>query len=166
MGEIILFIIGVGLLMAEVFLIPGFGVVGVAGLVCIMASLLMAMVEHYPGGGWLPPPQQLQGAIVQLGSTLAGVVLVALLLARWLPGTTIYRNLVLAADENAAQGYRPGPLQNTLVGSRGMSVSQLRPAGIGEFGGRRMDVVTRGDFIEKGKPIVIVETGANRILVA
>jgi len=165
MGEIILFVIGVSLLIAEVFLIPGFGIFGVAGIVCIFSALLMAMVEHYPGGGWMPPPAQLQGAVVQLGFTLAGVVLIALLLVRWLPKTTIYRNLVLTTDEKGSQGYQPGPLENTLVGLRGIAGSQLRPAGIGEFGEKRLDVVTRGDFIEKGKSIVIVETGANRILV-
>ena len=165
MGEIILFVIGVSLLMTEVFLIPGFGIIGVAGLACIFAALLMAMVEHYPGEGWLPPAAQLQGAITELGATLAGVVLAALLLARWLPKTTFYRSLVLTTEEKAAQGYQPGPLEKTLTGLRGVAASQLRPAGIGDFGGKRMDVVSRGDFIEKGKPIVIVETGANRILV-
>jgi membrane-bound serine protease (ClpP class) len=165
MGEILLFLLGVALLAVEVFLLPGFGMAGTAGALMIFASLFLAMVERYPGGPWYASPRSLQGAVIVLGASTFAVMLAAALLARVLPSTSLYRNLILGAAVDARQGYQVRQETTALVGMKGLAVTALRPGGIAAFGERRMDVVTRGEFVAKGARIVVAEAHGGRVVV-
>ena len=64
------------------------------------------------------------------------------------------------------KGYRPSTtVTEELVGAEGEAVTQLRPSGIARLNERRYDVVTRGEMIEKGTPIKVIEVSGNRIVV-
>jgi membrane-bound serine protease (ClpP class) len=167
MGEILLFVIGVALLLVEIFLIPGFGFIGMLGIGMVFASIFMAMVEHSPGRPWWSSSMgSIQQAVVILGLALAVSGACAFFLAKLLPKTPAYRNLVQNAVVSAKDGYRAAPVTTGLVGRRGTADSDLRPAGIGFFGAeQRLDVVTRGDYIRKGAAVVIVEARGSRIVV-
>jgi membrane-bound serine protease (ClpP class) len=92
MGEVLLFICGAGLLAVEIFLIPGFGVVGVVGLVMMASALVMAMVEHTPGGPWYRPPEEhLQNAVLNLSTSLLVLVGLGALVIRYLPRTPLFK---------------------------------------------------------------------------
>lgn len=165
MGEVLLFICGAGLLAVEIFLIPGFGVVGVAGLAMMLSALVMAMVEHAPGGPWYRPSEgHLQDAILNLSTTLIVVVGLGALLVRYLPRTALFKRLALSATVSRNDGYRAGPAES-LAGLRGVAITPLRPSGIAVFGNRRLDVVTRGEFLPPNTRIVIVESVGNRSIV-
>jgi len=166
MGELILFTLGVTLLFVEIFLIPGFGVVGLTGITLIIVSLMMAMVEHYPGTPWYQPPlDQIQRSVIVLGSSLVVTFILGVILARFLPETHVFQRLMLASSVSAADGYQASARRDDLVGLRGTAETHLRPAGIGIFGDKRLNVVTHGTFIEKGTPIVIAETHGSRTVV-
>ncbi len=164
MGEVLIFVLGVSLLAVEVFVIPGFGFVGLAGISLIFLSLLMGMVEHYPGARY-PSLSNMQRAVVGLGTSLTLAFVAALVLARFLPKTSLYGNLVLGSEVSASAGYQTAQQTASLVGLKGVADSRLRPAGIGTFGDRRIDVVTQGDFLEKGTPILVVEAHGSRVVV-
>ena len=166
MGEVVLFILGVTFLAVEIFVIPGFGLIGISGLVMIVASLAMAMVQHYPGIPWYaPPPEHLQRAVLTLGLALSASFLLMYILARFLPETHAFQRLTLAADLGTDAGYTASDSSDDLAGATGRTETALRPAGIAIVNGRRLNVVARGAFIDKGAPIVVAETHGNRIVV-
>jgi membrane-bound serine protease (ClpP class) len=165
MEEALIFLIGMVLLLVEIFVIPGFGFVGLTGLMLMALGMLMAMVQHYPGTPTFHIPSlQVEGLLWNLGLATCTAFLAGLLLVRFLPKTTAYSHLVLSAEERADQGYRVAS-QTELVGQQGTAGTPLRPAGIGVFGARRVNVVARGAFIEQGTPIVVAETHGARVVV-
>jgi membrane-bound serine protease (ClpP class) len=165
MAEVLLFMCGLALLLVEIFVTPGFGVLGFAGLVFMTASLLMAMVQHYPSGPLLPPVYQLTRAVKVLGSTCVITFAVGALLARFLPEAPGVRRLVLQSAAGAADGFRAARGRDDWIGRTGSAVTALHPSGIGLFEQRRVDVVTLGTYVEAGAPIRIVDVHGNRVVV-
>jgi len=165
-GELLLFVTGVVFLSLEVFIIPGFGIVGISGLCLMTSALIMAMVEHYPGLPWYRLPEwQIQGSIKDLGFALLIAFVLAAILARFLPKTGTFQQLMLGAAVSSEKGFQASARTENLIGNKGLAVTPLRPAGIGLFDGERMNVVARGEFIEKDRSIVIAEAHGNRIVV-
>jgi membrane-bound serine protease (ClpP class) len=164
--EVALFGLGVVLLIVEIFVLPGFGAAGIAGIVAIATALLLAMVERLPGTRW-PEFDQWEQAVVNLGIGIGGAVVLGALLARWLPRTSLFRRLELSKTLDSAEGYttsRGG--RQALPGATGVAETVLRPAGKGRFGEHLVDVVTDGEYIEKGDAIRIVSVEGARVVVS
>jgi membrane-bound serine protease (ClpP class) len=76
------------------------------------------------------------------------------------------RHLVLATGLSAESGFTSEPLQeHGLVGKTGVAASTLRPAGIADIDGKRVDVVSDGEFIEPGESIRVDHVDGNRVVV-
>jgi membrane-bound serine protease (ClpP class) len=164
--ETVVFAIGLALLAVEIFVLPGFGFAGVLGILLMLAGLVMAMVEHWPGGPWLPTWPQLQLPLLKVAGGFAGSVVVMLALGRFLPETSLFRKLELSATTSTAEGYTSAKGEAAaLLGATGVAETQLRPAGKGRFDGRLVDVMTQGDLIEKGASIRIIEVQGSRVVV-
>ena len=151
---------GVILLGLEIFVVPGFGVAGIAGIVALVTGLAMTLIGAGATGGVI---------IAALGR-VAVSILVALLsgvaLLRALPRLPFGRRLVLGSDMQAAQGYASPPAGDHLqLGHTGTALSPLRPAGIADIDGARVDVVSEGSFIPAGATIEVVRVDGNRIVV-
>jgi membrane-bound serine protease (ClpP class) len=160
--EIALFAVGAILLAVEIFVIPGFGVAGIAGILCIVGSLLLAGVERWPGAMW-PTWTQWQPAIINVGIGFAGTLVFGALLVRWLPQTSVFQRLELGATLHTATSSRSEA--KSLLGAVGVADTVLRPAGKGKFGDRLVDVVTEGDFIQKNEQIKIIAVEGSRVVV-
>ena len=166
MAEIVIFAIGAILLLIEIFVIPGFGFVGATGIALMVASVLMAMIQHSPGLPWYRPPlDHVETAITVFGIAVIVTVIAAIALARVLPHTTLFDHLAVSAVVHGHVDLSDDKRAEALVGRSGVAVTDLRPAGIAEFGGKRLDVVAEGDFIVKDSTIVIAEVHGNRIVV-
>ncbi len=165
MEEIALFALGLALLLIEIFFVPGFGFLGVGGLVLMIAAIFMAMVEHYPGGPWWPTLPQIRIPLLNLG--MAGILSAIGLYAasRFLPRTPLLNGLVLESATSRAAGFQASDDTGAMVGRRGVAQTALRPAGVGRFDGDPLNVVSRGEFIDQGAAIVVVETHGNRVIV-
>ncbi len=164
--EVLLFVVGVILLALENFVIPGFGATGAAGILCIALSLLLAMVQHTPGGPWYKVPVvDLQNSIIVLGTSLIGTSCLAFIVARFLPQTSAFQKVVLNTSASVQTGFSSSSDTHSLVGARGIAVTPLRPAGSGMFGDKRLDVVARGDYIDTNTPIIVAEAHGNHIVV-
>ncbi len=165
MEEIALFALGLALLVVEIFLIPGFGFVGVGGILLMAAAIFMAMVEHYPGGPWWPTTPQVRLPLMNLG--LAGILsAVGLWIAsRFLPRTQAFHHLVLESSTARSAGFSASADTTALVGRRGVAETALRPAGVARFDTQRLNVVSRGGFIDAGSILVITEAHGSRIIV-
>lgn len=165
MEDLLLFIVGITLLLVEIFLIPGFGFTGVLGLVFIFLSLVGAMVRIVPGGSWLPAWDDLQLAIFNTGVALVGTGACALLLGRFLPRSRLFGRITLNAANSAAAGYTAAPDTSSWIGKTGTTLTQLHPVGAARIDGQRLDVVTSGEFLDTGTAVKVIEAHGNRIVV-
>lgn len=158
--ELMLALAGVVLLLVEVLVLPGFGVAGVLGIVAMAAALVLSTL----GEG--SSTQALLTAASRLGISLAVALGLSLLMLRFLPKTRFGRQLVLDTNLDAHSGFTSEPLSDHhLVGKLGVAVSSLRPAGIADIDGQRIDVVSDGDYVEPGDPIRVDHVDGNRIVV-
>ena len=169
--ELVLFAAGVAFVLVEIFIIPGFGVPGISGVLLIIVSLVMAcqdtLIPRTPRE-WATFSVTLQTLFV------AGAVflLIAYFLNSRLRMIPVLNRIMLPPpgpdgriDSERVAGNAPANAAGPSVGDRGTALSLLRPAGKADFAGRRLDVVTDGDFIEKGRKIEIVEISGSRIVV-
>jgi membrane-bound serine protease (ClpP class) len=166
--EIALFLIGVILLLVEIFLIPGFGITGVSGIICIVTALLFAMLDWRPGSA-LPATEQLFRPIAVVAAGIIGSLVVLALVAKLMPHTPGINRMFLAMTMDKQRGYTPSGLDATgaaLLGKVGVARTVLRPAGKVAIDGKLYDVITEGEYIESGARVRVVSTDSNRIVVA
>lgn len=143
-------LLGAGLMIAEVFL-PGFGLPGISGLVLIGVGVVLTSA-HFG----------LTAAVAVLLVVVAVLaVLITFLLRQASNGGMKRSKLFLNQKEEL---HDKADMQ-ILVSKKGETLSVLRPAGIGDFDGVRLNVVTEGGFIDKGQPVEIVRVEGSRIVV-
>jgi membrane-bound serine protease (ClpP class) len=169
--DIIILLAGIGLLLLEVFLIPGFGVAGILGLLLIVAGLLMSFTPaEAPGPIWPTfnyryTVQGLKwGMTILAGGLLTSLIFMAML-SRFMPQMPVVGRVV-APNPTAAEVAAdiPYPFE-ARVGDEGVTESRLRPAGKARFGSTLVDVVTEGEFVEARTPVRVVERRGNRVVV-
>ncbi len=165
-SELILFLLGVTLLIVEIFIIPGFGLAGIAGLLAIVLALFFGMIEQIPGRpAFSVDGEQMQLAIMNMGFAFVMTLALGAALATILPRTSAFNRLVLARELDNTISTGDAQTPESLVGTTGVALTPLRPSGIGRFGTDRRDVVAQGEFIEQGDSIVVAEAHGNRIVV-
>jgi membrane-bound serine protease (ClpP class) len=164
---IMLFLLGLALVGIEIFLIPGFGITGVSGILLILAGLVLAGLDRAPedSSDWI----QVIRKALQYGLTMAGAGVLAFIVSRWLPNIPYANRLMLIPPEDKLEE-EPLPLPGmdhaiSMLGQVGTATSMLRPAGMAKFGDQYIDVVTEGDFIAPGTSIQVVEVEGTRIVV-
>ena len=141
--------LGAALMIVEVFL-PGFGLPGVSGIVLIGAGTVII---------WLKA-----GALTALATLLVVIAVLTVLISYMMRRATeggAHARIFLREKEEL----RSGEDMQVLLGKQGRTTSVLRPAGIGDFDGVRLNVVTEGSFIERDRPIEIVNVDGARIVV-
>ncbi|HBP37689.1 MAG TPA: hypothetical protein DD640_02910 [Clostridiales bacterium] len=150
--QIILFVVGLLLMAVEIF-VPGFGIAGGAGLVLLIIAIIMTA-------------KTTAAALIMILILLALAALVLWVVLRSAKKGRLSRILVLGAAARHENGYSSTADTSDLVGKTGTAVTVLRPSGIGDFGGHRLDVVTDGGYLASGTPIIIIRTEGRRIVVA
>lgn len=153
---LILFFLGLGLVLLEFFIFPGTFALGLAGLGLILVSLVMSMVDIYPGGPIWPTLPQLRVPLGNLFTALLATVVIVALLSRWLPKTSLYHTLVSQSASGVHSVAAQINRQTALIGLQGTAISNLRPGGKAQFGDQLLDVLSRGDLIPKGRRVKIV----------
>ncbi len=161
--EIVLFFVGILLLAAEIFVIPGFGVAGILGILMVLVSLFTALIGNV--GLDLPSTMEINSAIITLTVTLILVAVLIGSLSRYLPETKAFNRLVLAPELSSADGYVANETDFSLVGKSGTTLTVLRPAGTMMVDGKRVDVVSEGGFISEGVTVKVIDVIGNRVQV-
>ena len=153
-GELLLALAGVALLLVEVLVIPGFGFAGILGIVALVAALVMSVV----GSG--ATPEFFMFAAARIVFSLLVALAASFVMLRYMPRTRFGRQLVLDTGlATEPEGDR------RWLGKRGRASSPLRPAGIAEIDGERVDVVSEGELIDPGAEIEVLRVDGNRIVV-
>lgn len=158
--ELLLLGAGIVLVVLEVFFIPGFGIAGALGIVALLAGLSMSLIGD--GATW----DFTFRAVGRVVFSLLIALIATLVALRFLPRLPFGRRLILETVLPSDQGYSSAPAGDKgLLGGAGTAFSPLRPAGIAEINGERLDVVSDGELIEPGTPIVVTRVDGNRIVV-
>ncbi len=188
--HVLLILLGVVLLLVEFFILPGFGVAGVAGMVCLFAGLVLSAVPVAGGGFGLPGPEMRTQFQWSLGFMLAGLVggIVALYFLsshfRQLPmlnrmiltsppgdpshigvtttGLTDKANMPPRATVSGDEAIGRGTV---YPGALGIAVTELRPTGRANIQGQLVDVLTVGNWLQPGTRLRVVEVHGNLISV-
>lgn len=174
---VLVFMLGLAMLVLELLFVPGFGLLGIAGVVLMLAGLVFSAVPT--GAGPLPiPPREMWDRLLQstlwtvlgLGGGLAGIAG----LIRYIGDIPMLRRLVLEDHQSAtADVFAATPLAGhdalgsgrLKVGDRGVTTTGLHPAGRAAFGDTEADVVSPGEWIEPGTDVRIIEMHGNRVVV-
>ena len=170
--EIVLIAAGILLLLLELFVVPGFGVAGVTGLVLIFTGLVATFIPEQPGRTFptlfpaLPATVEgLKTALVALVSAMIASVIGMMMLSRYLPKMPILRGM-MPANPMPSEVLVEDPYRGAAhIGDLGQTESPLRPAGKARFGPVLVDVVAQGDWIEAGARVEVVERRGNRVVV-
>ncbi len=153
-GAPVLFIIGLILIVVEVFIIPGFGIVGFAGISAIVFSFIWAMGIS-----------NLKHAGMVVAASIIASFLLSILMFKIFPKTKSYSKMVLTNDESDFKSPTEHSGMSDLEGKTGTAVSLLRPAGIIEIDGKRINAVSDGSFIKSGSKITVLKAEGMRLIV-
>jgi len=149
--EIVFFLLGIGLLILEIF-VPSFGILGLIGFISIVGGVVLAAFDA-------------QNAALSLGVAFVVALFVVWIVAKIFKRRGIWNRFILSDRLTTEEGYIPAQTRNDLLGREGVSLTQLRPAGVVEIDGERVDVVTDGEFVEKGRPVIVSKVEGTRIVV-
>lgn len=159
--EIIIFVVGVALLLIELFAIPGFGVFGLLGIVAIVASLFLGLLSDFKFVTW----DMVSVALMQLAGAFIFTFIAVYFLSKILPKSSFFTNLILKDNIIIKSGYATEPETKELLGKEGEALTDLRPAGTALIDNTRIDVVTEGDYLVKGTKIYVVKEAGSKIVV-
>lgn len=150
---IFFFLVGLVLLVLEVFITPGFGLLGVLGLAAVGGSVVMSYGNTAQ-------------ALVSLSGSISVTLLMSFILLRYLDRRGVFGQLLLNTAQPREEGYSAAaPQLNRLVGRSGSSLTVLRPAGVADLDGERIDVISEGGFLPAGTPVKVVKVEGNRVVV-
>ena len=155
-GPMVICFVGILLLLIEIFLIPGFGIIGILGISCVMISFFAAFGM-----------ENIESAISVISvSMLVSATLIILLTIYILPKSTMFKKIMLTAQNTKTDGFSSHVKHDVeLLHKRGVAYSTLRPAGSVMVEGKRYDVVADGDFIQQGEEIEVTQVDGLKITV-
>lgn len=175
--HVVLFLVGVVLLLVELFVIPGFGVIGVTGILCMFTGLvLMGVPSTGQGSLPLPAPEaapQLRQSVLFAFLAVLGSALCVYTLSKHFGSIPLLRRLVLESTTTQIPLPPGQPLTSAAphltpiqIGDVGQAVSPLHPSGQAQFAGQIFDVISEGDWIEAGRRVYVINIHGNQVTVS
>jgi membrane-bound serine protease (ClpP class) len=175
--EVALFITGLLLLTVEVFILPGFGIAGMLGIICILSGLFGMLIKNPPDE--IPWPQtQLDWKLFSDGALgisfgFIGFIVLAWAITKYLPRLEFLSGLILVptaakqgTEVKASMTMPPESKVSVVnVGDVGEVTSTLRPTGKARFGDAIVDVIAEAEFLDRGAKVEIIEIHGNRVVV-
>jgi membrane-bound serine protease (ClpP class) len=153
--EIALFIVGLILIVLELFVIPGFGVAGILGLIFLVCGLAFSLVANDYFNFRMDAPNTLFNAFMLVLIAMVGGIVLMVLFGKGLLQTRAFRRLVLEDEQRSTDGFTSSVLSKSLVGQIGIAKTVLRPSGKIEIEGTWFDAVARDGFIEVGSEVIV-----------
>lgn len=155
--EIVTFFVGFALLALEIFVIPGFGIAGIGGLILILGSLILIMLNNQSFDFFFVDMSTLlQAVLTALIGTLGGMILMFFGSARF-ADSKAFNRVALQNKQSSSAGYVSKQQEETsMLGKEGIAFTVLRPSGKIMIGDELYDAYTRGDYIAKDEKIIVV----------
>lgn len=157
--------VGIMLLAGELFFLPGHGVLALAGIACLAVGGFLSLQSFgLPTTHWEAAAFKRNLKIFSGG--FAATIAAFALALRFLPGSPLFRHLVLSSEQRPEDGYTVASGEGmSLIGKHGTAASMLRPSGWVQVGERRYDALAKGEFVEPGAAVEIIDTTENRLVV-
>jgi membrane-bound serine protease (ClpP class) len=165
------FVLGVVLVLIEILFFAHSTIVfGVAGVFLILGSLLWAMVDRYPGETFFPTGQMIAIPMRNLFLAILAAMIAIIVLARYLPRTSLYRRFALMTTNPPGPSLAEAPREFATAlalvpGMEGAALTTLRPSGKARFADHVVDVVTEGEFVAAETPVTVIQTDGMRVVV-
>ncbi len=160
--EILIFFLGVSLLLLEAFVIPGFGIAGIAGILLVLTSFVLSLVGQIGRVDFT----EILGAITQVGISMILAFVLMFPIMKFLPKSKTFRQLILETNQNAQEGYRSTPDEyEQYLGKTGTTLSALRPAGVARIDNKRLDVIAESEFVEQNSTVKVIKVEGYKIIV-
>lgn len=164
--EIIIFIVGLVLIAIEIFVVPGFGIAGVSGIVCVVVGLVFSMVGNVGFDFSGIPAGIVSSRLMIVLLAIAASLPLSIWLGKKLFESTLFGGLALSTTENTGEGFTIATNQmQSLTGSKGVAYTILRPAGKIIVDDRIYDAVAQFGYIEKGSSVEVVECENGSVIV-
>ncbi len=154
--EIIMFFVGIVFIVLEVFVIPGFGIFGIAGLFTSIGSLILIMLNNDLFDFTFVLSKDLVSSSLSVLISVLSFLLIILFGGIKLTDTKAFKNIALDETQEISKGYISNKFSEDIVGKKGTSFTVLRPSGKVKINNQIFDASTEGDFIEKNKTIIVV----------
>ena len=155
--EIIVFVIGILLIAAEVFVIPGFGIAGISGMILVFGSLTLMMLNNDAFDFQLVPFEKIMTATITVLGSMFGAVLLMFFGGVRLVKSKFFNRVALMSEQQRSEGYTSSfYVEKKLIGKEGVCYNRLRPSGRVMIDGELYDAYTSGGFIEKDEKIVVI----------
>ena len=156
--EIILFLAGIVLVAVEVFVLPGFGVAGISGIVLIMSALVLSLIHNVGVDFEMTMPTQIINAFLTVLLATVGGFFGSIYLAKKFATTSMMSSIVLSSVQNKSEGYvGVSSTEHELIGKQGITATILRPSGKVEIDGDIHDATALTGYIDKGESIKVVK---------
>ncbi len=151
---VLLFVAGAVLLLAEIFVIPGFGITGISGIAAICASIVIVFGGIYT-------------AAYAIGKIMALSILMVVVLYHLGPKLKLFDRFILKEAMTTEAGFVAvdGHVFDKLLHMEGTTVSPCHPGGIARIGQDKYDVTSDGDFIERGRPVTVIAVEGTKVVV-
>lgn len=159
--EIAVFVIGVVLLLVELFVIPGFGVAGISGAILILGSLTLMMLGNDSFDFTFVPAERIVKAITVTFSGLLASILVLIFGGIKFTQSQIFSRIALQTSQKTQEGYTSKFNTQSLLHKEGTAFTILRPSGRVEIDGDIYEAMARDHYIEEGDRIVVIDDSGN-----
>jgi membrane-bound serine protease (ClpP class) len=163
--EIIMFFIGLILLGVEIFVIPGFGVAGISGIILMVGSLILVMLDNDLFDFSLVDGGAITRAVIIVCSALIIGFVLTFIGGVQFTGTKLFRRIALTTVQDSKMGYTSKVSTESFLGRRGIAHTVLRPSGKIMIDDDLHDAYTRGGFIEKGAEVEVINEEGTSLMV-
>ena len=163
--EIITLFLGLGLIAVEIFVFPGFGVAGISGISLTVISLILIMINNDSFDFQFVPANEILYAVAAtFGGMLGGIALLFIGGAKF-SETKFFKRVALTDTQDRGQGFTVSAAKESLKGKSGTAYTVLRPGGKVMIDGQLYDAYTRGEYLDKGDGIIVLDDETTSIRV-
>lgn len=167
--EILLFVIGVILLTVEIFVIPGFGVTGILGIICMVLSLSLSMINNDGFDFTNSSSTEISKSIIIVCISLICSIIACFVGGKYLFTTknVVANTIVLNTMQNTTDGYiGTDTTIEKYIGREARAFTTLRPSGRIMIDNELVDAITEGDFIEQNETVVVKSVSGAQVVVS
>ncbi len=163
--EILLFISGLILLAFEIFVIPGFGIAGIAGIILLICGLAFSLVANDYFNFTSSGTGAVMNAFALVLFSLIAAIVVSVMFGKNILKSKLFKDLVLDDEQRSDEGYKVSSSEINLNGKSGIALTDLRPSGKIEIENLRYDALSEDGFISKGDEITVTRQEAASVFV-
>lgn len=164
--EILIFAAGIVLILLEIFVVPGFGITGISGIILTIMGLTLALVRNINFDFTFVPKGSVAMSFLMVSVAMALPLLLLLAFGQKLFDSNAFKKMGVQAEMKTADGFSiRDEAQQTLISQTGIAVTNLRPAGKVELNGVRYDAIADGSFIQSGTTVKVTEVRSAYLVV-